>query len=75
MIKGNIVKLHDEDLAEISGGGEEFNPVNESKKAAIDESVKFGIGIVAVPVGALLTKLAVWFAETIVIPKLNKKVK
>lgn len=61
MSKEIMVKLTDAELEAVCGGN--FSAKDEAKKAAIDEAIKFGIGIVAVPVGAGLSRLAVWFVD------------
>ena len=56
MSKENIVKLCDEDLTEVCGGGDG----DEFKKGFFGEAGKFCFAVVGAPIIAALTGMAVW---------------
>jgi hypothetical protein len=65
MSNKEILRVNDEDLAEVCGGVKgdgtpDVVPTDEWKKGFFSESGKFCFALIAVPVTAALSTLAVW---------------
>ncbi len=69
MSKEIIAKLNDEELEAVCGGGAK----DELEKGFFGEMGKFGFAIIAVPVTAMLSTLAVWGTKLLT-EKLDKKI-
>ena len=66
-----IFKLSDEDLTKVCGGGK--SPGESISEGFFGEMGKFGWAIIALPVGAFLSTVAIWGAKLLT-EKFDKKI-